>query len=335
MNDNITTNIDKGNLEEWGNFVNIHPNGNFFQTLEFVNLINSVLNYKAKVISHIVKNKIKGILVYIEQKEGSVVKGYFTNRCIVWGGPLVLNGGKEDEIAGSLLEKLKEQTGAIYIEFRNLFDTVGFMNAFESCNYSYQPHLNFIMPISTDPERTLLLLNSSRRRQVRKSLKSGAEIIIPTLIEEVQEFYQILVWLYKKKIKKPLPPWSFFHNFFHKQDVGKYFLIKFENKIIGGIMCPIYKNTIYEWYVAGTDGVYKNVSPSVLATWAPIEYGAKNGLKYFNFMGAGKPDADYGVREFKSKFGGKEVEYGRYLFINKPILYKIGKFGLWFYKMIR
>jgi len=52
-------------------------------------------------------------------------------------------------------------------------------------------------------------------------------------------------------------------------------------------MCPVYKNTIYEWYIAGIDGAFKNVYPSVLATWAPMEYAAKNGLKYFNFMGKG------------------------------------------------
>ena len=45
-------------------------------------------------------------------------------------------------------------------------------------------------------------------------------------------------------------------------------------------------------------------------------------------MGAGTPDSDYGVREFKSKFGGELVEYGRYVKINKPLLFSIGKFGL-------
>jgi len=73
---------------------------------------------------------------------------------------------------------------------------------------------------------------------------------------------------------------------------------------------------------------YKDLFPSVLATWAPIQYACQNGLKYFDFMGAGRPDTDYGVREFKSKFGGKQVSYGRYLRINKPMLYQIGKSGI-------
>lgn len=334
MDYKVISNTNKTDKQVWSEFVSNHPNGNFFQTSDFVDLINSVPNYKADVIFHIEKDKINGILVYTEQKEGSGIKGYFTNRYIVYGGPLVLNGGKEDEIVVSLLKKLKRQTNAIYIEFRNLFDTNNLTNTFKSYNYSYKPYINYIVHIPPNPKETFLLLNSSRRRQVRKSLKSGAKIINPSSIEEVQEFYQILVKLYKQKIKKPLPSWLFFKNFYLKQNIGKYFLIRFEGEIIGGIMCPIYRNTVYEWYIAGMDVVYKNVYPSVLATWAPMQYAAKNGLKYFDFIGAGKPDDDYGVRQFKSKFGGREVEYGRYLFINKHLLYKVGKFGLWLYKMI-
>ncbi|MDW7681251.1 MAG: peptidoglycan bridge formation glycyltransferase FemA/FemB family protein [bacterium] len=121
---------------------------------------------------------------------------------------------------------------------------------------------------------------------------------------------------------------AFFKSFFEKKDLGKYFLIQFNSKIIGGIMCPIYKGTIYEWFVCGLDGQIDNVYPSVLATWAPIAYAANSGLKYFDFMGAGKPDDEYGVREFKSKFGGELVNYGRFVRINNPFLYNIGKIGL-------
>ena len=72
-----------------------------------------------------------------------------------------------------------------------------------------------------------------------------------------------------------------------------------------------------------------------MATWAAIEYGARNGLSYFDFMGAGSPDSDYGVREFKSKFGGKLVNYGRFLRINHPVLYQIGKIGLKLLKVLK
>jgi lipid II:glycine glycyltransferase (peptidoglycan interpeptide bridge formation enzyme) len=50
-------------------------------------------------------------------------------------------------------------------------------------------------------------------------------------------------------------------------------------------------------------------------------------------MGAGKPDEAYGVRDFKAKFGGKEVEHGRFLCVTKTLLYRIGKLGVAILKM--
>jgi len=49
-------------------------------------------------------------------------------------------------------------------------------------------------------------------------------------------------------------------------------------------------------------------------------------------MGAGKPDEGYGVRDFKAKFGGELVEHGRFIHINQPVLYTIGKQAVKFLK---
>ena len=55
---------------------------------------------------------------------------------------------------------------------------------------------------------------------------------------------------------------------------------------------------------------------------------AEHNMPRFDMMGAGKPDEAYGVRDFKAKFGGKEVEHGRWLAITKPLLYRIGVLGV-------
>jgi lipid II:glycine glycyltransferase (peptidoglycan interpeptide bridge formation enzyme) len=45
-------------------------------------------------------------------------------------------------------------------------------------------------------------------------------------------------------------------------------------------------------------------------------------------MGAGKPDEDYGVRDFKAQFGGTLVEHGRFLKVNNPLIYKAAQIYL-------
>lgn len=59
-----------------------------------------------------------------------------------------------------------------------------------------------------------------------------------------------------------------------------------------------------------------------------IDFAIEHELKMVDFMGAGKPDSEYGVRDFKLQFGGDLVEHGRFKYICKPMLYKMGVLGL-------
>ena len=84
---------------------------------------------------------------------------------------------------------------------------------------------------------------------------------------------------------------------------------------------------MYEWFECGEESTDKNnkIFQSVVATMAGIQYSLDNNIARFDFMGAGKPNEEYGVREFKSKFGGEVVENGRFLYLCKAFLYSIAK----------
>jgi len=329
----IAANIDR---RQWSDFVLNHPHGNIFQTPEMFELFKRTDNYEPLFFVVLDETgKVKGSLLGVIQKESPGIMGYFSSRTLVWGGPLVDPSDDETEAAvlGMLLDELVRQAGSrsIYIQSRNLFDMSRYSDKFKENGFRYHEHLNYIVETGVRDE-TEKKISKSKIRQVRKSLKTGAKITEPCNIKQVEEFYNILKDLYKTKVKRPLPDWSFFRSF-HQMSrdgkIGKYFLIEYKKEIIGGIMCPITREkTIYECYVCGLDGKHEGVYPSVLATWASIEYALNNGLKYFDFMGAGKPDRDYGVREFKAKFGGKVVEYGRFERINNKSLFVLGKLGL-------
>ena len=69
-----------------------------------------------------------------------------------------------------------------------------------------------------------------------------------------------------------------------------------------------------------------------MLTWGILEWGAKNGYSLYDFGGAGKPDEKYGVRDFKAKFGGELVNFGRNICVHSPRLLKISKLG---YQLLR
>jgi lipid II:glycine glycyltransferase (peptidoglycan interpeptide bridge formation enzyme) len=331
----IVTKIDH---RQWSDFVLYHPHGNFFQSPEVFALFKGTDNYEPLFFIVLDEaEKIKGILLAVIQKESPGIMGYFSSRTIIWGGPLIyLSDDKtEGTVLGMLLDELVRQVGSrtIYIQVRNLFDMSNYWDEFRKKGFTYNKHLNYIVETG-NREETENKISKAKMRQIRKSFKSGAKVIEPGNIEQVKAFYNILKSLYKTRVRRPLPHWSFFKTFFElgKSNLsGKYFLVEYRGSIIGGIMCPITAyRTIYEWYVAGLDSEYKHqgIYPSVLATWAPIDYALDNGLKYFDFMGAGKPGQDSGVREFKARFGGTLVEYGRFEKINNKSLFILGKLAL-------
>ncbi len=97
----------------------------------------------------------------------------------------------------------------------------------------------------------------------------------------------------------------------------------------------IYGRRAYEWYVCGMDQEYPRAYPSVLATWGGIHHAWKHGFDAFDFMGAGNPSVPYGVRDFKARFGGMATRHGRYLRINKPFIYQLGKAAVGLYSRLR
>lgn len=325
-------------LEQWRHLLKNSKYANVFQSPKMYMLWQSIDGTEPFIFACIDEHdKIKVLLTGLIQKESGKVKGILTKRAIVLGGPLLAEEcptmkyyiSKTLETASKQLKKK-----AIFIEIRNLNDYSEYKSIFEENKWTYNPHLNFMVNCQNE-DNIRKNMSKSKIRQIKKSLKEGAEIIEATNEQQVTEFYYILQDLYTKKVKKPLMPIEFFLLFF-RQKLGKYLLIKYRDRIVGGIMCPILNNrAIYCWYTVGEDRLHNNIHPSVLATWAAIEYANKHNIEIFDFMGAGKPDQDYGVRNFKSKFGGDLVEHGRFIKILNPVLFKLGKLGLMIYRKVK
>lgn len=311
---------------EWGRFLDGNRHATPFQSHSYYLFFNSVSNFKARAFAVYAGDSIKALAVVTIQKERSLA-GYFSRRAIIYGGPLVDDDYPE---AMDLLMKHISQYSAgeaIYTEIRNLSDFSSLTKVFSGNGFRYIPYLNFRAD-TRDKNLMIKRVSESRLRQVKKAFRRGVECREAENEEDVMQFYLILRKLYKNKLNKPLPRHSFFLNFYN-QNLGRFFLVWAEGKVIGGIMCPVLEGkALYEFYVCGMDEEYRDFYPSIVATWSAMEYANKSGIPLFDFMGAGKPGEEYGVRDFKARFGGEMVEYGRFLRVNRPFLYKIGKSGL-------
>ncbi len=318
---------DKVNTGLWDRLLRKSRFSSPFQTRQFFDLFNAVPGLAANVFACYKGGEYNTLVVVTRQKEEGV-KSFFSRRGIIYGG-IVLPDKVDNRSVESLLNYITGfyRKRLIYLEIRNYFDYGNYKDLFVRNKFNYIPWLNFHLD-TTDELQLKKNMGSSRRRQIRHALKNGAVWREAENVRDIEEFYEILRDLYSRKVKKPLFPKSFF-TALYKQQAGKYLLVYYEGKVIGGILSLIYPGkAMYEFYVCGLDYQYKNQHPSVMATWAAMEYATQNNITYLDFMGAGSPEKPYGVREFKSRFGGKQVEYGKFLCVLNPLLYKIGEAGL-------
>lgn len=270
----------------------------------------------------------KGRMVGYVQKDGGRLKQFFSRRAIINGGPMLADDITAGELA-ELLTKCKQllKKKAIYIETRNFDDYARYKEIFSSAGFNYEPHYNFHVDTSSTDVMDANM-GKSRKRDVKTSLRDGAFVVENPTLDEMKDFYRVLEHLYQTKVKTPLFPFSFFERLY-RSSFGRFLLVKYDERIVGGTVCVCGENVMYEWFACGEDGVHKNIYPSTLATYAGIRYAAEHGYVRFDMMGAGAPsDGGYGVRDFKAKFGGQLVEHGRFkCVLNKP-LYKLGTIGI-------
>jgi len=321
----VLTNIDDNFRTQWENFVLEHPNGNFFQSPAAYQFFSGVEGYAPVMIYAEEGNNIKGILLAVIIKEPGI-KGFFSKRCIVWGGPLSNNTELSNILINELTNYLKNK--AIYTEFRpigryNIFSAVSVPNMIQ------EKRLNVLIELTKSTDVLLAELHSTRRRQIQRGYRRGVAVkIIENLDDEIIEnCYSILSSVYDK-IKLPYPPLSFFNNsIICLKNHLKVFLAKVDDDIIGFRFILCYKDLIYDWYAASKEEHYDKY-PNDILPWEVMKWGSENNYKLFDFGGAGKPDEKYGVRDYKLKFGGELITTIRYKIIHNQLLYNIGKLGI-------
>ena len=296
-------------------------------------------------------DRLVGVIVGYITRERNAIKQYFTRRAIIIGGPVIDNDATAEEVAALLnaVKKLQRSdlqpkgrttatrsTGLspIYIETRNFHDYSRWKEVFQNSGFIYNQHLNFHVD-TTSLDQVQSRIGKHRWRYIRLSMRDGAQIVENPTIKQVRAFYTILQDLYRTKVRTPLWSWEFFERLYHVEH-AKYILVELDGQIVGGTACVCLPGkAVYEWYACGLDNCRDDIRPLSVAIWGEMQYAAENGYPLFDFMGAGKPDEPYGVRDFKAEFGGELVEYGRLLCVRKPLLYRIGKMGVKFLKRKR
>ncbi len=337
MNFKIISDYNLINLVEWENFVKNHPNGNIFQTPDMYNVFKSNKFYEPLILICLDKDEeIVGLMLSVIQKEYRGILGKLSSRSIVYGGPLIKDNNTE--IFDILFKEYNKiiSRKAIYTQIRNLCDVEYFKEKFESIGYIFKNHLNILIDLTKSENTIWKEIYSRRRSQINKSEKHGVVIRIFDEVDLVDDSYNILKNVYKRA-KLPLAKKEFFlsaYNILGKNGNLRFFGAFYQKKLIGVMYLLCYKERTYEWYI-GSYNEYLKIHPNDLIIWEILKWSKNNGFKIFDFGGAGNPDKKYGVRDYKKKFGGEMINYGRYEKIHNRFLMSISIIGFRIWQFLK
>ncbi|WP_305064363.1 lipid II:glycine glycyltransferase FemX [Methanococcoides sp.] len=330
----ITDSFDK---VQWDNFVSDHPHGNIFQTTEMVEVYRQAKNYEPVSLAAV--DTVSGDIFAVVQAavicEISGIGSSFSARSVIHGGPLAFESREGTEAVSVLMGQYNAlmKRKAIYTQIRNIWDIQESKQMLESLGYTYSDHLNYLIDLDRTADTVWQSIHKSRRKGINRAEKAGIEIKKIENDDELVDSYNLIEQTYRN-VRMPIADISLFravYNLFAPTGMADFYMAIQDGMPVGTRVVLKYNDLVYDWY-AGSKKEVEYVDEALV--WCVLKENAGT-YKTFDFGGAGHPSKPYGVREFKRRFGGKEVNFGRYEKTHDKFKNRIAEVGYGIYKKLK
>ena len=317
----------------WSKFVGSHPQGNIFHTPEMYEVFSKTFGYSPGLWAAVEDDRVFALMLPVEVTLYSWLRR-FTSRAIVYGGILCDPSPEGQEGLSGLLAHYKKESRhqGVFTEIRNISDTSSFQSIFRKNTFVYEDHLNYLIDLSRTPDEIIGSFHKRTRKHIMRGLRKG-QLTIETVKEKDQlaECYDLLVRTYQLA-NVPVAHRTLFESAFDvlsSKEMVKFYLGYVDEIPVATSIELFYKDVIYGWY-GGMDRSYAAYVPNELLMWHILKWGSENNYRTYDFGGAGKPDEDYGVRDFKAKFNGDLVNFGRNVWVSQPTIFHVSRTGYQF-----
>lgn len=299
----------------WDEFVYGHPKGSAFHTSAMVRVFEAAKGHTPLPLAAVTDSgEILSLLVATRVQTLPNLFGAVSSRSIWYAEPLCHDVPDSIQSLGALIAEHDEQMRrrVLFAEVRPLNPSGPERLALERSGYSHLEYLNFILDTSQPPETLWNQLGDSTKSGIRKCERRRFDIRQLCGPESVDALYNCLRLTYGRA-DVPLADFSLFEA--AQRILAPLNMIEvnavFDGpKLLAAASMLLFNKQAFAWY--GGSNRLTGVSPAAFLQWHELEWGHNHGIERYDFGGAGWPNVPYGVRDFKSQFGGELVCYGRY-----------------------
>lgn len=317
---------------DWRDFIENHSESNIFHTPEMTRVFEQTNSYRPALWAAVQRNRVMALMLPVRI---SLMKGFMsrrlTTRDIVFGSVLVAPGQEGLEALSFLLPAYNGEIRGkcLFTELRNNVNLGVLQPTLQRHHYAYTEHLNYLINLARPAEEVFHDIGPRTRKNIRRILNQG-QVRIEAVTEKkrVAACYELLRQTYQRA-RVPLADQSLFEAAFDilsPRGMIRFTLAKVKDVPIATSVDLLYRKVILGWY-GGVNRDFSSYVPNEILTWDILKWGAENGYHLYDFGGAGQPDKEYGVRDFKAKFGGHLVCFGRNTCVHSSLRLRLSTIG--------
>lgn len=324
----VIVTADKVSRQEWQCYVDRHENGTVFHTPYMYDVFSASAEYQAYAFFALdVNGKICGLLTGFYQTVKPGLFGFLSRRSVLLQAPIFDDSEALRLLLVFYLSHAKRK--AVHSEVRNHYLDNQYRQVCISQGFKWEGHYNIVKIIPDTYEMLWKETGRKRKDGINKAKKFGFEVCVNTDKSAIDTFYNLLKHKYLE-LKLPIPGKLFFENCLRldTQYSCMFFELKDASVVRVSLLAFVYSGTLYAFYI-GTDQdqEFLRKRPVDFFYYEVMRWCVTNSVTHFDWMGAGKPGKEYGVRDFKLQYGGDLVDYGRFIRVHSSLKYCIAKIG--------
>ena len=309
--------------KEWEDFYRSHPGVPIFQSPSMHQVYARTKGLIPEVLFFVESGAIRGSLLSVRQTWGHGALARCFSRSLIQAGPQGDLGAVRP-----LLEEHRRLAlrTSVFSEVRPIMPDPSLQEVARSCGFRWEPHLNFLLELSSGEAELWNSMSKSRRKNIRSAEKSGLSIRDVDRTEDVLQLHR-LVEETCARAGLPSPDPTLFqaaHDILGPRREWIALCVLEDKTPVAARSVLVSNGFLHDWY-AGSSNRGRELHADEWLVWEILRRGVAESRHTFDFGGSGRVGEEYGPGEFKRRFGGREVRPGRMFAVYHPIEYAIGR----------
>lgn len=317
--------LEYGELPQWDQYVLDHPHGSIFHTSGMLRCQLATKDHYPFAYGAVTDDgRLCALLVASRVVTSSGLGLSLASRSVLYAEPLASPTEEGRRGLKLLLSEhdRKMQGRVLFAEVRPLFPAVEVDRVLTEQGYEHLGYLNYELDLEPDVDALFSRLGPKRRNNVRAAARRGVQVRECEGNVGTQQLYAMLTESYATS-RLPMVDRSIFEAAQQEwgRDTYRVYVAYLGDRLVAAACFLTYKRRVICWF-AGTVRV-PGVSATSSVFWEAMRAYALEGYDLFDLAGGGWEGEGYGPGRFKAKFGGREVNYGRYRKVFSPWKFRV------------